>query len=121
MRYSEEVELRNQDKWVACDKCEKWRNLGKNGKLPEEGEQWFCSMNPDPKLAKLDRHVGSFCGGAWNDYAETQAIRAVARRFGVKAILHWHGWGNDLAFPYSYDWRANPTRTRTLTLTLTLT
>jgi hypothetical protein len=23
-----------------------------------------------------------------------------------KAVLHWHGWGNDIAFPYSYDWRA---------------
>lgn len=23
-----------------------------------------------------------------------------------QATLHWHGWGEDLAFPYSYDWRA---------------
>ena len=23
-----------------------------------------------------------------------------------KAVLHWHGWGNDIAFPYSFDWRA---------------
>jgi len=22
------------------------------------------------------------------------------------AILHWHAWGNDLAFPYSYQWQA---------------
>ena len=37
---------------------------------------------------------------------ETQAIRTVTRKFKPLAILHWHGWGNDLAFPYSYDWRA---------------
>jgi hypothetical protein len=30
----------------------------------------------------------------------------VTRKFKPLAILHWHGWGNDLAFPYSYDWRA---------------
>ena len=34
-----------------------------------------CRVLSDPKLAKLSRHVGSFCGGAWNDYAETQQIR----------------------------------------------
>ena len=21
-------------------------------------------------------------------------------------MLHWHGWGEDLAFPYSYAWKA---------------
>ena len=30
----------------------------------------------------------------------------MTRKFKPLAILHWHGWGNDLAFPYSYDWRA---------------
>ena len=43
--------------------------------------------------------------GAFSE-PETQAIRTVTRKFKPLAILHWHGWGNDLAFPYSYDWRA---------------
>ena len=30
----------------------------------------------------------------------------MTKKFKPLAILHWHGWGNDLAFPYSYDWRA---------------
>jgi hypothetical protein len=58
--------------------------------------------------------VGSSARGCSEEYRgtgafsepETQAIRAVAARHKVKAILHWHGWGNDIAFPYSYDWRA---------------
>ena len=33
-------------------------------------------------------------------------MRDVATLHGVRAVLHWHGWGNSLAFPYSYDWRA---------------
>ena len=41
---------------------------------PERSNLTQCRVLSDPKLAKLDRHVGSFCGGAWNDYAETQAI-----------------------------------------------
>ena len=28
------------------------------------------------------------------------------RKHTPKIVLHWHGWGNDIAFPYSYDWRA---------------
>ena len=43
--------------------------------------------------------------GAFSE-PETQAIRAVVRAHKVRAVLHWHGWGNDIAFPYSYDWRA---------------
>lgn len=43
--------------------------------------------------------------GAFSE-PETQAIRTVSTRYAVKSILHWHGWGNDVAFPYSYDWRA---------------
>jgi len=37
---------------------------------------------------------------------ETSAIKLVAADHSPSAILHWHGWGNDLAFPYSYDWKA---------------
>jgi len=43
--------------------------------------------------------------GAFSE-PETQAIRAVVAKHRPKIILHWHGWGNDIAFPYSFDWRA---------------
>ena len=43
--------------------------------------------------------------GAFSE-PETQAIRTVTRLHKPAAILHWHGWGNDLAFPFSYDWKA---------------
>ena len=58
--------------------------------------------------------VGSSSRGCSEEYRgtsafsepETQAIRAVVTKHKPKAVLHWHGWGNDIAFPYSYDWRA---------------
>ena len=58
--------------------------------------------------------IGSSSRGCSEEYRgtgafsepETQAIRAVVQKHAPKAILHWHGWGNDIAFPYSYDWRA---------------
>ena len=37
---------------------------------------------------------------------ETRAIRQLVRLHRPTAVLHWHGWGNDLAYPFSYDWRA---------------
>ena len=37
---------------------------------------------------------------------ETQAIRDLVTTHAPAAVLHWHGWGNDLALPFSYDWRA---------------
>jgi len=43
--------------------------------------------------------------GAFSE-PETQAIRDIVQKHRPKAILHWHGWGNDIAFPFSYDWRA---------------
>jgi hypothetical protein len=39
---------------------------------------------------------------------ETQAIRTVASRYAIKSVLHWHGWGNDVAFPYSCAQKARP-------------
>lgn len=37
---------------------------------------------------------------------ETRAIRDIVHKYRPKAVLHWHGWGNDIAFPFSYDWHA---------------
>ena len=59
-------------------------------------------------------NIGSSARGCSEEYRgtaafsepETQAIRAVARRYAIASVLHWHGWGNDVAFPFSYDWRA---------------
>ena len=32
-------------KWVACDRCSKWRRLPpRKGRMPKT---WFCEMNPD--------------------------------------------------------------------------
>ncbi|CAL8390336.1 unnamed protein product [Gadus morhua 'NCC'] len=48
----EEEEKRPDQKWVQCDKCQKWRRMpdGINpDKLPEE---WFCYINPDPQFRR---------------------------------------------------------------------
>jgi len=59
-------------------------------------------------------NVGSSSRGCSEEYRgagpfsepESRAIRDAAKSHAVGAILHWHGWGNDLAFPFSYDFRA---------------
>ena len=63
---------------------------------PERSNLTQCRVLSDPKLAKLDRHVGSFCGGAWNDYAETQAILVRVR---VRVLGLGLGSGLRLANP----------------------
>lgn len=58
--------------------------------------------------------IGSSGSGCSEEYRgtaafsepETQAIRALVKEHRPAATLHWHGWGEDLAFPFSYDWRA---------------
>jgi len=58
--------------------------------------------------------IGSSPSGCSEEYRgtgsfsepETQAIRSVVQAHKPRAALHWHGWGNDIAFPFSYDWRA---------------
>ena len=51
-RLTDEIEKKNEDRWVACDKCEKWRLLPKEARMPEDGEEWFCWYNPDKKKNK---------------------------------------------------------------------
>ena len=36
-----------QDEWVCCDTCGKWRKLPSGSALPEDDAPWHCSMNPD--------------------------------------------------------------------------
>ena len=43
--------------------------------------------------------------GAFSE-PETRAIRDVVMHHAPAATLHWHGWGNDIAIPFSYDWHA---------------
>ena len=58
--------------------------------------------------------IGSSSRGCSEEYRgtaafsepETRAIRDLVAKHRPKIVLHWHGWGNDIAFPYSYDWRA---------------
>lgn len=35
------------DKWVQCDACGKWRKIPAEGRPLKEGMAWFCSMNED--------------------------------------------------------------------------
>ena len=47
-----------------------------------------------------------FRGSAPFSEPETRAVRQLVALHRPTAVLHWHGWGNDLAYPFSYDWRA---------------
>jgi len=39
------ADLQENDTWVQCDKCEKWRMLiGDTSDIDLEGE-WYCNMN----------------------------------------------------------------------------
>jgi len=34
-----------EDKWVACDKCSKWRKVAEHIDVDELPDKWFCYMN----------------------------------------------------------------------------
>lgn len=38
------------DNWVQCDRCGKWRRVGKGvvDSLADVSAHWFCEDNPDP-------------------------------------------------------------------------
>ena len=59
------------------------------------------TLHLTPHTSHLTPHTSHLAS-----HTPPQAIRTVTKKFKPLAILHWHGWGNDLAFPYSYDWRA---------------
>ena len=63
--------------WVACDACDKWRELSSTGgPLPAT---WYCSMHPDPALASCDVPEASYQedGGMW-EYDEAAMLEAAA-------------------------------------------
>ena len=37
-----------EDTWVACDKCNKWRMLPADAPPVGDGK-WYCAMNPDDR------------------------------------------------------------------------
>ena len=101
---------------------EKTRPRG-GGMRRKNGARTCAAANTENDGVDLNRNfgykyaydnIGSSSRGCSEEYRgtgafsepETQAIRAVVGKHKCKAVLHWHGWGNDLAFPYSYDWRA---------------
>lgn len=43
--WDEKGRLWQEDVWVQCDACSKWR---KTDESPDEGLAWFCNMNKDP-------------------------------------------------------------------------
>lgn len=43
----EEACMSEEEVWVQCDACRKWRKLPNDAVPPREGLAWFCSMNKD--------------------------------------------------------------------------
>ena len=79
-----------------------------------------CSRGPGPSDGvDLNRNFGfkwgytrlegSSANGCNEEYRgeapfsepESRAFRDVVQRHAVRAVLHWHGWGNSIAFPYA--------------------
>lgn len=79
-----------------------------------------CSRGPGPSDGvDLNRNFGfkwgytrlegSSANGCNEEYKgesafsepESRALRDVVQRHAVRAVLHWHGWGNSIAFPYA--------------------
>ena len=57
---------------------DRWKFMHSRGHM--NLSRWYVMSPSDVSVSNLSqcsetRHVGSFCGGAWNDYAETQRIR----------------------------------------------
>jgi hypothetical protein len=57
---------------------DRWKFMHSRGRM--NLSRWYVMSPTNVSLSNLSqcnatRHVGSFCGGAWNDYAETQRIR----------------------------------------------
>jgi len=81
---------------------------------PSDTENDGVDLNRNFGFKYAYDNVGSSSRGCSEEYRgtgafsepETQAIRECARKHAPKIMLHWHGWGNDIAFPYSFDWRA---------------
>ena len=90
------------------------RKNGRSTCTPPDTEMDGVDLNRNFGYRYAYDSVGSSAKGCAEEYRgssafsepETQAIRSIVAAFSPATILHWHGWGNDIAFPYSYDWRA---------------
>ena len=47
--------LQENDTWVCCDKCEKWRMLPPDAETENLPESWYCQMNPNKEDASCDK------------------------------------------------------------------
>jgi hypothetical protein len=36
------------EKWVQCERCDKWRRIPPHAAADEDAQAWECSLNPDP-------------------------------------------------------------------------
>ena len=62
--------------WVACDACDKWREISSTGgPLPAT---WYCSMHPDPALASCDVPEASYQEDGMWEYDEAAMLEAAA-------------------------------------------
>jgi len=81
---------------------------------PPDSENDGVDLNRNFGYKYAYDNIGSSSRGCSEEYRgtsafsepETQAIRSLVAKHHPKTVLHWHGWGNDVAFPFSYDWRA---------------
>ncbi|CXI12656.1 zinc finger protein, putative [Plasmodium berghei] len=44
-----DLSIQENDNWVQCDKCEKWRKLPSNTDISKLTNTWYCSLNGDTR------------------------------------------------------------------------
>ena len=49
-----EKEKEGEERWVQCERCDKWRRLTSQAEEEEEAEAWVCSLNPDPDFNRCE-------------------------------------------------------------------
>ena len=69
----------DEDTWVACDRCHKWRRVADASKLPSK---WFCELNTDMARASCDDPEEEWQHYEWQ---EGDAARAAPPRRGKQS------------------------------------
>ncbi|CAD2100447.1 hypothetical protein YYG_03601 [Plasmodium vinckei petteri] len=49
-----DLSIQENDNWVQCDKCEKWRKLPSNTDISKLTNTWYCSLNGDTRYNSCD-------------------------------------------------------------------
>ena len=105
----------NPDGWAWNE-----RSRPRGGGMKRKNGMRSCSRGPGPSdgvdlnrnfdfkwgYARLEGSSANGCNEEYRGEApfsepESRAVRDVVRRHAVRAVLHWHGWGNSIAFPYA--------------------